>query len=186
MGAAEGRGTERRRTRGRAVRTVERSNVVKNWLSLWRSTAPYLQSLLRIVAAFLFLQVGTAKLFAFPGATMPGGGTASLLSRAGIAGVLEAFGGLLLLLGLFSRPVAFLLSGEMAFAYFIGHAPRGLWPVLNHGTDAVFFAFLWLYFSAAGPGPWSVDALRAGRSRPLATGGGVRSVGSPDSPSAYR
>ncbi len=125
-----------------------------------RSWAPYLLSILRIVAAFLFMQVGTAKLFAFPGAIMPGGGTAPLASLAGIAGVLEAFGGLLLLLGLFTRPVAFLLSGEMAFAYFIGHAPQGFWPVLNQGAPAALYSFLFLYFSAAGPGPWSIDALR--------------------------
>jgi len=125
-----------------------------------RSWAPYLLSILRIVAAFLFMQVGTAKLFAFPGAIMPGGGTAPLASLAGIAGLLEAFGGLLLLVGLFTRPVAFLLSGEMAFAYFIGHAPQGFWPVLNQGALAALYSFLFLYFSAAGPGPWSIDALR--------------------------
>jgi putative oxidoreductase len=124
----------------------------------WSSWAPYLLSILRIVAAILFMQVGTAKLFAFPAATMPGGGTASLTSLPGVAGILEVFGGLLLLIGLFTRPVAFLLSGEMAFAYFIGHAPRGFWPVLNKGTDAILYAFLWLYLSAAGPGPWSIDA----------------------------
>jgi len=132
-------------------------------MSRWRSRAPYFLSILRIVAAFLFMQVGTAKLFAFPGAVMPGGGTASPGSLPGIAGILETFGGSLLLVGLFTRPVAFLLSGEMAVAYFRGHAPHGLWPVLNHGTDAVFFAFLWLYFSAAGAGPWSLDAVLAGR-----------------------
>ncbi len=128
-------------------------------VSRWRSWAPYLLSVLRIVAALLFMQVGTAKLFAFPGAVMPGGGTAPLGSLPGVAGILEAFGGLFLLVGLFTRPAAFLLSGEMAVAYFIGHAPQGFWPVLNQGTDAVFYAFLWLYLSAAGPGPWSIDAL---------------------------
>ncbi|MGH7629190.1 MAG: DoxX family protein [Gemmatimonadales bacterium] len=133
-------------------------------VSRWRSWAPYLLSLLRIVAAFLFMQVGTAKLLAFPAAIMPGGGTAPLGSLVGIAGLLETVGGLLLLVGLFTRPVAFLLSGEMAVAYFYGHAPQGFWPVLNLGTDAVFYAFLWLYFSAAGPGPWSIDALRRPRS----------------------
>ena len=132
--------------------------------SRWRSLAPALRSLLRIVAAFLFMQVGTAKLFAFPGAIMPGGGTAPLASLPGVAGALETFGGLLLLLGLFTRPVAFLLSGEMAVAYFYAHAPQGFWPVLNQGTDAVFFAFLFLYLSAAGGGPFSVDALRRGES----------------------
>ncbi len=125
----------------------------------WRSWAPYLLSVLRIVAAFLFIQVGTAKLFAFPAAVMPGGGTAPVGSLPWIAGFLETFVGALLLFGLFTRPVAFLLSGEMAFAYFMGHAPQGLWPVLNQGTNAILFCFLYLYFSAAGPGPWSVDAL---------------------------
>jgi putative oxidoreductase len=129
-------------------------------VSRWRRAAPYLLSILRIVAAFLFIQVGTAKIFAFPGAVMPGGGTAAAGSLAWVAGVLEAFGGLLLLLGLFTRPVAFLLSGEMAVAYFMGHAPQGLWPVLNGGTDAIFYCFLWLYLSAAGGGAWSLDALR--------------------------
>ncbi len=126
----------------------------------WQSWAPQLLSVLRIVAAFLFIQVGTAKLFAFPGAVMPGGGTAPIGSLAGIAGLLETVGGGLLILGLFTRPVAFVLSGEMAVAYFYGHAPQGFWPVLNMGTDAVLYCFLWLYFSAAGPGPWSLDAMR--------------------------
>jgi len=127
-------------------------------VSRWRSWAPQLLSILRIVAAFLFMQVGTAKLFAFPAAVMPGGGTAPAGSLPWVAGVLEVFGGGLLLLGLFTRPVAFILSGEMAFAYFIGHAPRGLWPVLNEGSGAILFCFIYLYLSAAGPGPWSVDA----------------------------
>lgn len=126
----------------------------------WRSWAPQLLSTLRIIAAFLFTQYGTAKLLAFPGAVMPGGGTASLTSLAGIAGLLEMVGGALLLIGLFTRPVAFILSGEMAVAYFKGHAPHGFWPVLNQGSPAIFFCFLWLYVSAAGPGPWSLDALR--------------------------
>src|SRR5512142_1976159 len=126
----------------------------------WSTWAQYLLSTLRIVAAFLFMQFGTAKLFAFPAALMPGGGTAPLASLPGVAGALEAFGGAFLLVGLFTRPVAFLLSGEMAVAYFIGHAPKGFWPVLNQGHPAVLFCFVWLYFSAAGAGPWSLDALR--------------------------
>jgi len=130
----------------------------------WRSWSPYLLSLLRIVSAFLFIQVGTAKLFAFPGAVMPGGGTAPAWSLAWFAGVLEVLG-VLLLVGLFTRPVAFLLSGEMAVAYFIGHAPQGLWPVLNQGTGAILFCFIWLFLSAAGPGPWSLDALRGAPAR---------------------
>ena len=133
-------------------------------VSRWRSWAPQLLSILRIIAAFLFIQVGTAKIFAFPAAVMPGGGTAPAGSLAWFAGVLEVFPGAFLLLGLFTRPVAFLLSGEMAFAYFIGHAPQGLWPVLNEGSGPILFCFLYLYLSSAGPGPWSVDAaLRRGR-----------------------
>jgi putative oxidoreductase len=129
-------------------------------VSRWRSWAPYLLSLLRMVVAFLFIQVGAAKLFAFPAAVMPGGGTAPLTSLPGIAGALEVFGGALIMLGLFTRPVAFLLSGEMAFAYFLGHAPQGFWPVLNQGQPAVFYCFFYLYLSAAGAGPWSLDARR--------------------------
>jgi len=135
-----------------------------NVVARWSTCAPYLLSALRIVTAFLFMQFGTAKLFAFPAALMPGGGTAPLASLPGVAGVLETFGGALLLIGLFTRPVAFLLSGEMAFAYFIGHAPRGFWPVLNQGHPAVLFCFVWLYLSAAGAGPWSVDAVLRKRS----------------------
>jgi putative oxidoreductase len=91
---------------------------------------------------------------------MPEGGTAPFGTQAWFAGFLETFGGLFILLGLFTRPVAFLLSGEMAFAYFIGHAPQGFWPVLNQGHSAILFCFLFLYFSSVGAGPWSVDALR--------------------------
>ena len=129
-------------------------------VSRWQSWSPQLLSVLRIVTAFLFMQVGTAKLFAFPGAIMPDGGTAPVASLAGVAGVLETFGGLLLLLGLLTRPVAFVLSGEMAVAYFYGHAPMGFWPVLNQGAPAALYSFLFLYLSAAGAGPWSLDALR--------------------------
>ena len=130
----------------------------------WASWEPYVRSLLRIMAAFCFLQFGTAKLFAFPGAMLPGGGTFPLASQIGIAGLLEAVGGALLLLGLFTRPTAFVLSGEMAFAYFLEHAPKGFWTAFNGGTESVVFCFLWLYFSVAGPGPWSLDAVwRRGR-----------------------
>lgn len=129
-------------------------------ISRWRSWEPYLLSLLRIVAAFLFMQFGTGKVLAFPAAIMPEGGTAPLGSLAWIAGFLEVVGGGLLLVGLFTRPVAFVLSGEMAVAYFYGHAPQGFWPVLNMGSPAILFCFLWLYISSAGAGPWSLDALR--------------------------
>jgi len=125
----------------------------------WRSWSPYLLSIMRLVAAFLFIQFGTAKVLALPAAVMPGGGTAPLASLPGIAGTLEMVGGSLLLLGLFTRPVAFIVAGEMAVAYFMGHAPQGFWPVLNQGSPAILFCFIWLYISSAGPGPWSVDAL---------------------------
>jgi putative oxidoreductase len=118
---------------------------------------PYLLSVLRIVAATLYIAHGTQKLFAFPvSAPRP---PVALTSLLGAAGVLETFGGLLLLSGLFTRPVAFVLSGQMAYAYFAQHAPRGSWPILNGGELAVLFCFLWLFFVAAGPGPLSADAL---------------------------
>ncbi len=126
----------------------------------WKNWAPRLLSLLRIAAAFMFIQPGTMKLFAFPVGLPPHGGTASLLSQMGLAGVLETFGGILLLLGLFTRPVAFLLAGEMAIAYFQVHFPRSFWTIINGGQPAVFYCFFWLYLSAAGAGPWSLDALR--------------------------
>jgi putative oxidoreductase len=120
----------------------------------WR---PRLLSVLRIVAALLFMQHGSQKLFGFPPSTQLSGPLPPLLLTAG---VLEFFGGVLLLLGLFTRPVAFLLSGEMAVAYFRAHAPSGLWPVLNGGELAVLYCFLFLYLSVAGGGEWSIDALR--------------------------
>jgi putative oxidoreductase len=126
----------------------------------WRGWAPQLLSVLRIVAAFLFFQFGSAKWFAFPATVMPGGGTAPLGSLAWFAAVLEVVGGGLLFLGLFTRPVAFILAGEMAVAYFIGHAGLGFWPVLNQGTPAIIFCFVFLYLSTAGAGPWSLDAKR--------------------------
>ena len=124
------------------------------------SWAPQLQSILRIVAALMFVEVGAMKLFAFPVGMPPNGGTASLLTQIGIGGVLEFFGGALLLVGLFTRPVAFILSGEMAVAYFQFHFPQSFWTVVNNGTAAVLYCFVWLYFSAAGAGPWSLDARR--------------------------
>lgn len=123
--------------------------------------APHLRSLLRIVAAFIFVTSGTMKLFAFPAGVPPDGGTVPLMSQAGIGGVLEVVGGGLLLLGLFTRPTAFVLSGMMAVAYFQFHAPQGFWPTMNGGIPAVLYCFLWLYFAAAGAGPWSLDARRA-------------------------
>lgn len=128
----------------------------------WKSFAPYFLSLLRIVVALMFVEMGSAKLFAFPGAVIPGGGTVPLASLGGVGSVLEFVGGLFLLLGLFTRPVAFILSGEMAVAYFQFHQPNGVWPVQNHGGEAVLFCFIFLYMAAHGGGALSVDAARKG------------------------
>jgi putative oxidoreductase len=132
----------------------------------WSRFAPYLLSVLRIVAAFVFIGYGTAKIFAYPAPLVPSG-PVPLLSRLGAAGLMEVIGGPLLLVGVFTRPLAFLMAGEMAVAYFIRHAPMGtwLWPALNDGASAVLFCFVWLYISAAGPGPISIDAMRKGAKR---------------------
>lgn len=123
----------------------------------WTKWSPMLLSLLRLIAGFLFMQHGMQKLFGFPGAA---GQTVQLFSLMGLAGVLECFGGFLVLIGLLTRPVAFILSGEMAFAYFMAHFPANhYWPILNHGNEAVLFCFVFLYLSAAGAGPLSVDRL---------------------------
>src|SRR4051812_5934304 len=124
----------------------------------WATFAPYLQSLLRIVAAFMLTLAGSMKLLGFPARTpMP----IALGSQIGVGAVLEIAGGILLMLGLFTRPVAFLLAGQMAVAYLQFHAVKGFWPVMNGGVAAALYCFIWLYISAAGPGPLSVDARRA-------------------------
>jgi putative oxidoreductase len=120
--------------------------------------APQVLSVLRIVAALLILQFGMAKLFGFPYVEMFQG--IQLFSLYGLAGTIELVGGALLLIGLFTRPAAFILSGEMAAAYFIGHFPKGFIPLLNGGNEAVIYCFVFLYFFFTGPGPWSVDAVR--------------------------
>jgi len=131
-----------------------------NLVAKWSGWAPYLQSVLRMVAASMFMLARTMILFAYPAGIPPTGGTAPVMSQIWIGGVLEFIGGALLFLGLFTRPVAFLLSGEMAVAYFQFYAPQGFWPTQNGGVPAVLYTFVWLYFSAAGPGPWSLDAKR--------------------------
>ena len=131
-----------------------------NFFGRWTTWGPQLKSILRIIAAFMFIEAGTMKLFAFPVGMPPDNSTAHFFSQTWLGGVLEAFGGLLLMLGLFTRPVAFILSGEMAVAYFQFHFPTSFWTVINMGNAAVLYCFLWLYLSAAGPGPWSLDALR--------------------------
>src|SRR5262245_50842620 len=120
--------------------------------------APYLLSILRIVAALLFFEHGTQKLLGYPpGQPYTGFPNFSLL---GIAGMLEFVGGLLLLVGLFTRPTAFILSGEMAVGYFRAHLPRNFFPILNMGEITVMLCFFFLFLSATGAGPWSLDRLR--------------------------
>ena len=126
---------------------------MENFAASW---APRVLSLLRIVTGLLFLQYGIAKLFKWP--PIPMFEKVELFSLYGAAGSLELVGGILLTLGLFTRPVAFIVSGEMAFAYFMGHAPRGMMPILNNGGLAILFCFVFLYLACAGAGPWSVDA----------------------------
>ena len=129
----------------------------------WRSWAPQFLSILRIAAAIMFIQPGAMKLFAFPVGMPPNNGVATFMTETWIGGVLEVVGGALLLLGLFTRPVAFVLSGEMAVAYFQYHFPRSAWLVVNQGMAAALFSFVFLFFSAAGAGPWSIDAIREAR-----------------------
>ena len=148
-------------TVGYNLRDTARSNAPQSnsAIAKYTSWAPYFLSALRIIAGFMFALAGTSKLFAFPQG-MPGGATAPLLSQIGIGGVLEVVGGALLMVGLFTRPVAFLLAGEMAVAYFQFHFPKSFWPTVNQGVPAVLYCFVFLYLSAAGAGPWSIDALR--------------------------
>lgn len=117
-------------------------------------------SLLRAVTGLLFMQHGAQKLFAVLGREQ----AVVLMSRAGLAGVLEFFGGLLIVLGIFTRPVAFILSGEMAFAYFLSHFPRGFWPIRNGGELAALYCFVFLMFFAVGGGSYGFDGLLRGRS----------------------
>jgi len=133
-------------------------------LVLW---APRMLAGLRIMAALLYIQHGTQKLFNFPErATPPSGDGLSPLIL--VAGILEAGGGLAFLVGLFTRPVAFILSGMIAVAYFMAHAPQGFFPILNRGDLAILFCFVFLYFVFAGPGAWSLDGMIARKKAPTA------------------
>ena len=123
----------------------------------WSTWSPRLLAILRIVTGLLFIAHGSSKLFGFPPFPM---GEVQLFSLMGLAGILEFVGGILILIGLFTRPVAFILSGEMAVAYFMVHAPQGFFPSNNGGEAAVLFCFVFLYLSATGAGPWSVDERR--------------------------
>ena len=130
-----------------------------NGNSMATTWAPRMLSILRIMAALLFIAHGTQKLFGFPPSER---GMPPLFSLYGLGGILEAFGGLLLLLGLFTRPVAFVLSGMMAVAYFMAHAPQSFYPVLNGGDAAILFCLVFFYLFIAGGGEWSLDTKRAG------------------------
>ncbi len=121
------------------------------WMSRWQ---PQLLAVLRIVAALLFIEHGTVKLFGFPTPfEMPGALPPMLLAAA----IIEVVAGGLILIGLFTRPAAFVAAGQMAVAYWIAHAPQNFWPVANQGDAAILFCFVFLYIAAAGPGAWSVD-----------------------------
>ena len=119
--------------------------------------APRVLSILRIVAALLFFEHGTSKLLGFPPSDHSG---PEFLSLSWIAGALELVGGALLIVGLFTRPVAFILSGEMAVAYWMAHAPKSVFPLANGGDAAILYCFFFLYLVFAGPGSWSIDARR--------------------------
>jgi putative oxidoreductase len=132
-----------------------------------------LLSVLRVMSGLLLMQHGTTKYLGFPEGPMNG---ASPFTMGGFAGVLELVGGALIVIGLFTRPVAFVLSGMLAVAYFYAHAPQGFFPLLNGGELAALYCFVFLYLAAAGGGAWSVDRLR-GADRPLPASGSTGSAG---------
>jgi putative oxidoreductase len=159
----------RRSGRQSRVADVRGSNVVFDWDALRLTWEPRMRSILRIVVGLLFFEHGTGKLLNFPPA-QTARPYALFTLTPGLAGLLEFFGGILVILGLFTRPVAFILSGEMAFAYFMSHAPRGFFPIApanggNGGELAIIYCFTFLYFFVVGAGAWSVDAVWAGRAR---------------------
>jgi putative oxidoreductase len=140
------------------IRTDRHASQADKLYTVW---APKLLSVLRIITGFLFIAHGTQKLLGFPAG--PDMRQPELMSLPGLAGILELFGGALILVGLFTRPVAFVLSGFMAVAYFMAHAPQGFWPILNRGELAALYSFLFLYLAAAGGGEWSLDRLLRSR-----------------------
>jgi putative oxidoreductase len=122
------------------------------------SWSPRMLSVLRIMTGLLFLEHGTQKLFAFPPPANPG---SALFSLLGVQGIIELVGGILITVGFLTRPVAFILAGDMAVAYFMRHAPRDFFPALNGGKLAILYCFVFLYLFVAGGGAWSVDEQRA-------------------------
>lgn len=127
--------------------------------------SPYALAALRIVAALIFMEHGTQKLFGFP--APPPNGLPALSSLSGIGGIIEFVGGLLIVVGWFTRPVAFLLAGEMAVAYWMAHAPRSFFPIVNGGDAAILYCFVFLLFVFTGPGAWSIDGARSQSRREL-------------------
>lgn len=130
----------------------------ENLRSKLTASAPYLLAVLRIAVALMFMLAGSSKLFGFPVA-MPDGSTAQAFTQVWIGGVLEVFGGFFILTGFFTRIISFILSGEMAVAYFQFHSPQSPWPTVNGGVSAVLYCFIFLYFIASGPGAWSIDGI---------------------------
>ena len=127
-----------------------------HWIARYE---PYVLSIVRIVVALLFFEHGLSKMFGFPSASsMP-----ALFTMSWFAGAIEFVGGFFLAIGLYARLAAFVMSGEMAFAYFLSHAPHGFFPIVNRGDSAVLYCFVFLYFVFAGAGPWSLDAIRVKR-----------------------
>ena len=135
---------------------------IDSYLATW---SPRLLSILRIIVGLLFLEHGTSKYLSLPVSPSTG---VTPMSLSGINGIIELIGGVLIVLGLFTRPVAFILAGDMAVAYFIAHAPRGFFPLLNAGELAIVYCFVFLYLAVAGGGVWSLDHLRAEKKAPRA------------------
>jgi putative oxidoreductase len=133
---------------------------IDSFLATW---SPRALSILRIIVGLLFLEHGTSKYLSLPVSPMTGVAPTSL---SGINGMIELVGGVMIVLGFFTRPVAFILAGDMAVAYFIAHAPRGFFPLLNAGELAIIYCFVFLYLAVAGGGEWSVDRLRAASKAP--------------------
>ena len=133
----------------------------QTWDEMAQAWAPRLLAVLRIMTALLFLEHGLIKLFGYPPHAAPG--QQAFFSLFWVAGLIETVGSWLLLIGLFTRPVALLLAGEMAIGYFLVHAPLGFFPAINAGEPAILFCFIFLYIAAAGAGAWSIDEMRAGK-----------------------
>jgi putative oxidoreductase len=142
----------------RPAHNSQQGNTIMIGSDMMAAWAPRLLSVLRIVAGLLFLEHGTQKFLSFP--ARAAAAAPDLASLMGVQGCLEIVGGVLIFLGLFTRPVAFVLAGDMAVAYFMSHLPRNFFPVLNSGDAAILYCFIFLYLAAAGSGEWSVDAKR--------------------------